>query len=133
MRISLLQWAELPSRYDCSGSMLQQDEQRAVEMTLRRFTSRVERALFTEKERRRPWLRPSLLVEARELGIVADASRGSRLSGVWGSACRDEGLRRSLLAPPFWGGLRWFCRCVHAGDWPVLAWTDALRSHPRPL
>jgi alkylation response protein AidB-like acyl-CoA dehydrogenase len=105
--------------------MLQQDEQRAVETTLRRFTNRVERALFTGEGADGDLARvPSLLAEARELGFVADPSPEAAGFewGVWGCACHEEGLRRSLLALSVLGeACAGFAAAVHAQGLACLA------------
>ena len=105
--------------------MLQQDEQRAVETTLRRLTNRVERTLFTGEGADGDLGRvPSLLAEARELGIVAGAGPDAAGYewGVWGRACREEGLRRSLLALSILGeACAGFAAAVHAQGLACLA------------
>jgi alkylation response protein AidB-like acyl-CoA dehydrogenase len=75
-------------------------ERRAVEAALRRFAARVDQTLFAGAGADGDLARlPLLLAEARDMGLVADpdpASSGYEL-GVWGQACHEEGLARSLL------------------------------------
>jgi alkylation response protein AidB-like acyl-CoA dehydrogenase len=80
--------------------MLDLEERRAVEAALWRFAQRVERTLFAGEEPDGDLdAVPTLLAEAREMGLLTDAGPegpGYAL-GVWGRACLEEGLGRSLL------------------------------------
>jgi len=79
---------------------MDQHERREVEAVLRRFAARVDQTLFAgEGADGDLACLPPLLAEARDMGLVADpdpASPGYDL-GVWGQACHEEGLTRSLL------------------------------------
>lgn len=80
--------------------MLDPQEQRAIEATLRRFAARIDEVLFSASasDIDITWV-PQLLAEARALDLVTDpapAAPGHHL-GVWGTHCQTEGLTLSLL------------------------------------
>lgn len=80
--------------------MLDPQEQRAVEATLRRFATRIDDVLFLAKASDGDIRRvPQLLSEVRELDLIADPDPGTpgHDLGVWGTHCRAEGLALSLL------------------------------------
>jgi alkylation response protein AidB-like acyl-CoA dehydrogenase len=101
------------------------EERRAVEAALGRFAEGVERALFAGEGADGDLERvPSLLAEAREMGVLADPAPdapGYEL-GVWGRDCHEEGLRRSLLTLESLGrACAGFAAAVHAQGLACLA------------
>ena len=85
--------------------MLDHEEQRAIEATLRRFAGRIDQVLFAARSDGEEGPDgdlsrvPQLLAEARDLDLVADPAPGApgHELGVWGAHCREEGLALSLL------------------------------------
>lgn len=105
--------------------MFDAEERRAVEAMLRRFAAKIDRTLFAGEGPDGDLSRmPSLLAEAREMGLVADPvpqAPGHEL-GVWGRDCRQEGLRRSLLTLAALGqACAGFAVAVHAQGLACLA------------
>lgn len=109
------------------------EERRAIEAALRRFAQRVERTLFAGEEPDGELdVVPTLLAEAREMGLLADAAPegpGYEL-GVWGRACQEEGLGRSLLTLSMLGqACAGLAVAVHAQGLACLA-LDGQRDFP---
>jgi hypothetical protein len=101
------------------------EERRAVEVMLGRFGDKVERALFSGEGADGDLARiPSLLDEARMMGLVADPTPnapGYEL-GVWGRDCWGEGVGRSLLTLSILGqACAGFATAVHAQGLACLA------------
>ena len=112
--------------------MLDTEERRAVEDTLRRFAGRIEQVLFAGEGPDGDLARvPQLLEEARNLDLVADPAPqapGHEL-GVWGSHCHEEGLGLSLLTLALLGeACAGFATVVHAQGLACLALSTAARQ-----
>jgi alkylation response protein AidB-like acyl-CoA dehydrogenase len=122
--------------------MLDAEERRAVEDTLRRFGDRIEETLFAGEVADGDLARvPQLLEEARNLDLVADPepqAPGYEL-GVWGSHCHEEGLGLSLLVLALLAeACAGFATAVHAQGLACLALSIAAgredaRPHPPTL
>jgi hypothetical protein len=101
------------------------EERHAVEVTLGRFADKVERALFSGEGADGDLARlPSLLHEARGMGLVADPMPGAPgyELGVWGRDCWGEGAGRSLLTLAVLGQVcAGFATAVHAQGVACLA------------
>jgi alkylation response protein AidB-like acyl-CoA dehydrogenase len=109
--------------------MLDAEERRAVEDTLRRFAGRIEQVLFAGEGPDGDLARvPQLLEEARGLDLVAHPAPqapGHEL-GVWGNHCHQEGLELSLLTLALLAeACAGFATAVHAQGLACLALSTA--------
>ncbi len=105
--------------------MLDTEDHRAFEATLRRFSARIEDSLFAKEGPDGDLTRvPSLLAEARQMGIVTSPALdapGYEL-GVWGRGCQSEGPTLSLLTLSLLGETcAGFATAVHAQGLACLA------------
>jgi len=105
--------------------MFDPNEQQAIEATLRRFAAKADRLLFATQDPDGSLAHiPSLLAEARDMGILADPLPGSagHELGVWGQGCHTEGLKRSLLTLAILGeACAGFATAIHAQGLACLA------------
>jgi alkylation response protein AidB-like acyl-CoA dehydrogenase len=117
--------------------MLDTEERRAVEATLRRFAGRIEQVLFAGEGPDGDLARvPQLLAEAHNLDLVADPApqaSGYEL-GVWGSHCHSEGPGLSLMVLALLAeACAGFATAVHAQGLACLALSSAARvANSRP-
>jgi alkylation response protein AidB-like acyl-CoA dehydrogenase len=105
--------------------MLDLDERRAIEATLRRFAAKIDQTLFGGEGPDGDLDRiPQLLAEAQAMAVIADPAPdapGYEL-GVWGRGCQAEGPMRSLLSLSFLGeACAGFATAVHAQGLACLA------------
>jgi alkylation response protein AidB-like acyl-CoA dehydrogenase len=117
--------------------VLNREERRTIEATLRRFAAKMDETLFAvEGPDGDLTCIPPLLAEARQMGILADPSPDApgHEMGVWGRSCQGEGLTLSLLTLSLLGeACAGFATAVHAQGLACLALDGQAHFSPATL